>query len=249
MITGPDDFDGHSSHQVTGYLLLLQQFLGIIAKRFVYIRRNWKGLFSQILLPGFFVCVAMTVALTAPQIQDLPPIVLSPAQYYNYTQPSGNKIPYWVNVADQPPKSWSGDSGPQELAKTFHMPSGVGATCVLKSPWNNSEDLDHWNWNNFTHRVFDPFREYFEPACQSVFVNGVPLSNFVPPVPTPAPEIPSGNSRNGSSSHIGQYVLVEILLGYMYVHVYMGTWVYCEEIQSLHFKQNNRFWDVECGIL
>jgi len=29
----------------------------------------------------------------ALQVQDLPAIVLSPAQYYNYTQPRGNFIP------------------------------------------------------------------------------------------------------------------------------------------------------------
>ena len=72
-----------------GSVLYLQQFMAILVKRFHYTRRNWKGLFSQILLPALFVCIAMTVALTAPQNKDLPPMVLSPAQYYNSTQPRG----------------------------------------------------------------------------------------------------------------------------------------------------------------
>ena len=54
--------------KLSGYLLLQQQFLAIIIKRFIFIRRNWKQLFTQILLPAMFVCIAMTVALTAPQV-------------------------------------------------------------------------------------------------------------------------------------------------------------------------------------
>ena len=93
--TGEDEdkpsilLEGRGSYTLHGHLLLLQQFIAIIIKRHKYVRRNWKGLFSQILLPALFVCVAMTVALTAPQVTDLPPIVISPAQYYNYTQPRG----------------------------------------------------------------------------------------------------------------------------------------------------------------
>jgi len=51
--------------------LLLLQFYAIVVKRCYYTRRNWRGLFSQILLPALFVCVAMTVALTAPQVPAL----------------------------------------------------------------------------------------------------------------------------------------------------------------------------------
>lgn len=93
----------------------LSQFHGLLIKRFHCAKRNTKGLFSQILLPAFFVCVAMTVALSVPEIGecvcvcaamkkpphhlsllpgDLPPLILSPSQYHNYTQPRGNFIPY-----------------------------------------------------------------------------------------------------------------------------------------------------------
>jgi len=58
----------YNGHVLTPWALLLQQFIAILVKRCYYIRRNWKGLFSQILLPALFVCVAMTVALTAPQV-------------------------------------------------------------------------------------------------------------------------------------------------------------------------------------
>ena len=69
-----DDDDGHwmyQGHVLIPSSLLLQQFFAIFVKRCYYVRRNWKGLFSQILLPALFVCVAMTVALTAPQVYCL----------------------------------------------------------------------------------------------------------------------------------------------------------------------------------
>lgn len=86
--------DGAGTYKVEGKMLLLQQFTTILLKRFYCTKRNWKGLFSQILLPAFFVSIAMSVALTAPKVEDLPPLVLSTSQYYNYTQPKGNVIPY-----------------------------------------------------------------------------------------------------------------------------------------------------------
>ncbi|XP_015427825.1 PREDICTED: ATP-binding cassette sub-family A member 2 [Myotis davidii] len=77
-----------------GWWLKVRQFHGLLVKRFHCARRNSKALSSQILLPALFVCVAMTVALSVPEIGDLPPLVLSPSQYHNYTQPRGNFIPY-----------------------------------------------------------------------------------------------------------------------------------------------------------
>ncbi|CAI9718098.1 ATP-binding cassette sub-family A member 2-like isoform X2 [Octopus vulgaris] len=167
--------EGCGSILLTGHWLHLNQFRAIIIKRFYYIRRNWKGLFSQILLPALFVCIAMTVALTAPGLDDLPPIELSPSQYFNLTQPEGNYIPY----ANQKTKQFnkSSDAGPDEIIRTFYYPSGVGATCVLKSPFNISfsgSDL---------HKNYKLLLKYFEDSCEKVFVHGLPLDNFVPPLP------------------------------------------------------------------
>uniref|UniRef100_A0A8C6Y841 ATP-binding cassette sub-family A member 2 n=1 Tax=Naja naja TaxID=35670 RepID=A0A8C6Y841_NAJNA len=56
------------SFKLEGSWLKLRQFHGLLVKRFHCARRNSKAIFSQILLPAFFVCVAMTVALSVPQI-------------------------------------------------------------------------------------------------------------------------------------------------------------------------------------
>ena len=62
--------EGQASYKLHGWGLKFSQFHGLIIKRFHCAKRNTKGLFSQILLPAFFVCVAMTVALSVPEIGE-----------------------------------------------------------------------------------------------------------------------------------------------------------------------------------
>lgn len=59
---------GQGSRKLEGWWLKMRQFHGLLVKRFHCARRNSKALCSQILLPAFFVCVAMTVALSVPEI-------------------------------------------------------------------------------------------------------------------------------------------------------------------------------------
>lgn len=171
--------------RVTGKLLLVQQLSAILLKRYWCTRRNWKGLFAQILLPAFFVAVAMSVALTAPHVEDPPPLVLSPSRYYNYTQPGGNVIPYAYHGGRHP--SWSTDADAHQLAATLRLPSGVGATCVLLWPLNGTSSVlvHSSSMANYSDRSLDwDMLDAFEPQCRSVFVPGLPLDNFVPPLPT-----------------------------------------------------------------
>lgn len=131
---------GQGSRKLEGWWLKMRQFHGLLVKRFHCARRNSKALCSQILLPAFFVCVAMTVALSVPEIGDLPPLVLSPSQYHNYTQPRGNFIPYANEERQEYRLRLSPDASPQQLVSTFRLPSGVGATCVSSllptAPWD-----------------------------------------------------------------------------------------------------------------
>lgn len=78
LLFGPDEeepsslephvLEGQGSFKLEGWWLRFRQFHGLIVKRFHCAKRNTKVLFSQILLPAFFVCVAMTVALSVPEI-------------------------------------------------------------------------------------------------------------------------------------------------------------------------------------
>uniref|UniRef100_A0A8C7IGE6 ATP-binding cassette sub-family A member 2 n=1 Tax=Oncorhynchus kisutch TaxID=8019 RepID=A0A8C7IGE6_ONCKI len=175
------------SFKLDGWWLKLRQFHGLIVKRFHCAKRNTKGLFSQILLPAFFVCVAMTVALSVPSIGDLPPLVLSPSQYHNYTQPRGNFIPYANEDRPQYSSKLSPDASPQKIANTLRLPSGVGATCVLKTPFNSTLDQLAQTLNPSANNSKTLAARYFDSMCLDSFTQGVPLSNFVPPPPSPAP--------------------------------------------------------------
>ncbi|XP_068020342.1 ATP-binding cassette sub-family A member 2 isoform X1 [Melanerpes formicivorus] len=181
------DLAGQGSFKLEGWWLKLRQFHGLIVKRFHCAKRNTKALFSQILLPAFFVCVAMTVALSVPEIGDLPPLILSPSQYHNYTQPKGNFIPYANEERHEYRIRLSPDASPQQLVNTFHLPSGVGATCVLKMAFNNTLDQPMQTLNLNSNESKMLAAKYFDAMCIDSFTQGLPLSNFVPPPPSPAP--------------------------------------------------------------
>uniref|UniRef100_A0AAR2KNL7 ATP-binding cassette sub-family A member 2 n=1 Tax=Pygocentrus nattereri TaxID=42514 RepID=A0AAR2KNL7_PYGNA len=183
----PAVLEGQGSFKLEGWWLRLRQFHGLIVKRFHCAKRNTKGLFSQILLPAFFVCVAMTVALSVPEIGDLPPLILSPSQYHNYTQPRGNFIPYANEDRLQYRSKLSPDASPQKIINTLRLPSGVGATCVLKTPFNSTLDQLAQTLNPYANNSKTLAARYFDSMCLDSFTQGVPLSNFVPPPPSPAP--------------------------------------------------------------
>uniref|UniRef100_W5KXQ3 ATP binding cassette subfamily A member 2 n=1 Tax=Astyanax mexicanus TaxID=7994 RepID=W5KXQ3_ASTMX len=183
----PVVLEGQGSFKLEGWWLKLRQFHGLIVKRFHCAKRNTKGLFSQILLPAFFVCVAMTVALSVPEIGDLPPLILSPSQYHNYTQPRGNFIPYANEDRLQYRSKLSPDANPQKIVNTLRLPSGVGATCVLKTPFNSTLDQLAQTLNPYANNSKTLAARYFDSMCLDSFTQGVPLSNFVPPPPSPAP--------------------------------------------------------------
>ncbi|XP_037633283.1 LOW QUALITY PROTEIN: ATP-binding cassette sub-family A member 2 [Sebastes umbrosus] len=183
----PHVLEGQGSFKLEGWWLKLSQFHGLIVKRYHCARRNTKGLFSQILLPAFFVCVAMTVALSVPEIGDLPPLILSPSQYHNYTQPRGNFIPYASEDRPQYRSKLSPDASPQKIINTLRLPSGVGATCVLKTPFNSTLDQLAQTLNPSANNSKTLAARYFDSMCLDSFTQGVPLSNFVPPPPSPAP--------------------------------------------------------------
>uniref|UniRef100_A0A669CRM0 ATP-binding cassette sub-family A member 2 n=1 Tax=Oreochromis niloticus TaxID=8128 RepID=A0A669CRM0_ORENI len=203
----PEVLEGQGTFKLEGWWLKLSQFHGLIIKRFHCAKRNTKGLFSQILLPAFFVCVAMTVALSVPEIGDLPPLILSPSQYHNYTQPRGNFIPYANEDRPQYRNKLSPDASPQKIINTFRLPSGIGATCILKTPFNSTLDQLAQTLNPNANNSKTLAARYFDSMCLDSFTQGVPLSNFVPPPPSPAPsDDPDSNFQDGLTSTAGMPV-------------------------------------------
>lgn len=81
----------------------------------------------------------------------------------------------------------SPDASPQKIANTLRLPSGVGATCVLKTPFNSTLDQLAQTLNPSANNSKTLAARYFDSMCLDSFTQGVPLSNFVPPPPSPAP--------------------------------------------------------------
>ncbi|XP_033096938.1 ATP-binding cassette sub-family A member 2-like isoform X2 [Anneissia japonica] len=195
-----------STTYVTGFFLYTSQFYALFVKRLHHIKRNRKGLFSQLLLPVFFICVAMTVALAAPLMGDLPPLILTPSQYHPLTNPRGNFIPH-TNEALNPRQhakiyhSIYGDATPEQLTETLKMPSGVGATCVVKTPFNSTLDvqLKELNYSS-SIKLTD---KYYDSMCRQSFKKGHMLKNYVPEPPKPvtkySPIAPEQWNENGTS--------------------------------------------------
>lgn len=97
-------------------------------------------------------------------------------------------MPYTNNAPGEKPPQWSKDASTDSIVQSFHLPSGVGATCLLQQPFNSSFDIAILGQINSTYRNYKLLEKYFTPSCRSVFVNGLPLENFVPPPPTAAPQ-------------------------------------------------------------
>ncbi|XP_070532576.1 ATP-binding cassette sub-family A member 2-like [Ptychodera flava] len=161
-------FEGTGSYTLTGLPLRMTQFTTLLLKRFHHTKRNWKGLFSQLFLPAVFICIAMTVALLAPQIGNLPPLVLSPSQYRYLDNAQGNYVPF----ADEARynrdhivyKSPDGDAGPAKLTSTLYYPAGIGATCVLRDPYNKtilSQMFDDLNYTLSDEMI----AKYYDDMC------------------------------------------------------------------------------------
>lgn len=175
--------EGQSSFLLQGCVLQANQFVALLTKRFHYIRRNQKSLFSQLLLPALYVTLAMSVALSAPHISDLPQIILTPSQYHPLEYPDSNIVPYANDDISNSREEYmvysslNGDSGPMKIASTFTYPAGIGASCILKTPFNGTLDLmvEKANFSSINLTA-----QYYDPMCVNSFKKGEPLSNYVP---------------------------------------------------------------------
>lgn len=86
-----------------------------------------------------------------------------------------------------PRSQLSPDASPLKIISTLRLPSGVGSTCVLKTPFNSTLDRLAQTLNPSANDSKTLASRYFDPMCLDSFTQGVPLSNFVPPPPSPAP--------------------------------------------------------------
>ena len=147
-----------------GFKLALKQIWAMIVKRFLYNRRNLKSLFTQIILPAFFICVAMATSLSAPGFFDLPSLELTPAQFYPLNNPESIVVPYYYSPQQNCASTKFASS--KEIIQTLHYLTGIGSTCVLNKPNLTLGALIEFNNSNYILN-----QKYFgnSDSCSTVF--------------------------------------------------------------------------------
>ncbi|XP_062389786.1 uncharacterized protein abca12 isoform X5 [Sardina pilchardus] len=70
------------SSSVRGLALFWQQVMAMLLKRVHHSRRDWKGMFSQVILPVLFVIAAMGLGSIKSDLQHFPEMELSPGLYH-----------------------------------------------------------------------------------------------------------------------------------------------------------------------
>ena len=111
-----------SSSKVNQSIEKWQQFYALILKRFHHSKRNLKALLTHILLPGVFISIAMTVALSQPKQNTYPKLVLSPTMFH--------PPPYYIPFSNSNPANTLS----RKMAESLYQASGICSDCVLKSP-------------------------------------------------------------------------------------------------------------------
>ncbi|XP_062865086.1 phospholipid-transporting ATPase ABCA1 [Trichomycterus rosablanca] len=77
----PACVNGKSSSVLTGWSLIRHQFKALFIKRFHHARRSRRGIIAQVVLPAFFVCLALIFSLIVPPFVEYPSLELQPWMY------------------------------------------------------------------------------------------------------------------------------------------------------------------------
>ena len=144
---------GSGSHVVSGAVLKWQQFCGLVLKRFFQTGRNLKGLFSQIVLPSFFITVAMVFALSVPTPKNAPPLALNTAMFDR---------PNYVPFANEANYS---DTLSVGMETTLKLPSGIGSFCYVRNKEfaGGSYSTSPCKTKMATRR--EQIKQFFNPEC------------------------------------------------------------------------------------
>nr|APD26542.1 ATP-binding cassette transporter subfamily A member 2 protein [Brachionus koreanus] len=162
----------------TGYRLYFRQIKSLVIKKYLYNKRNWKSLLTQIILPACFVSIAMTVALSAPGFLDLPPLELSPAQFYPLTKPEGIHVPFSFNT-NQTVDSWQKSAPSKDIIESLFGLAGIASTCTLNEKNLSISDIINKDYES-NGLIFNQSYFGFSQFCKIVFNQNcdIDLNNF-----------------------------------------------------------------------
>ncbi|XP_068958059.1 phospholipid-transporting ATPase ABCA7 [Petaurus breviceps papuanus] len=158
-----------TSGRVQGWALTRQQLRALFTKRFLHARRSRRGLFAQIVLPAFFVGLALFFSLIVPPFGHYPPLELQPAMYgsqvsfFSEDDPGNLRYAQLLNALLSEP-SFQGSCGKKS--------SGLGQDCAR--PANHS---------------------FWVPPVSEAVARVFAMGNWTPQFPSPACQCSSPGSR------------------------------------------------------
>ncbi|KAF4110511.1 hypothetical protein G5714_007542 [Onychostoma macrolepis] len=91
--------NGKGSYVIMGWSLIKQQFLALFIKRFHHARRSQRGIITQVVMPAFFVCLALIFSLIVPPFVEYPNLELQPWMFgvpqntfYSFDDPGVDQV-------------------------------------------------------------------------------------------------------------------------------------------------------------
>uniref|UniRef100_A0A8C2KP21 ABC transporter domain-containing protein n=1 Tax=Cyprinus carpio TaxID=7962 RepID=A0A8C2KP21_CYPCA len=220
--------NGKGSYVIMGWSLIKQQFLALFIKRFHHARRSRRGIIAQVVMPAFFVCLALIFSLIVPPFVEYPNLELQPWMYgapqntfYSFDDPAVDQVERVTNALLSSP--------------------GFGTRCmssnpIPKLPCNPAGGTD---W--FTPAVTPSISEIFEkgnwsmenpsPDCQC----GTPQrSIMLPDCPLGAGGLPPPQVRHTHYHTLvkGQWPKSHSVANYC-LHIADAVWFYNQGWHSL----------------
>uniref|UniRef100_A0A8C1VAN2 ABC transporter domain-containing protein n=1 Tax=Cyprinus carpio TaxID=7962 RepID=A0A8C1VAN2_CYPCA len=216
--------NGKGSYVIMGWSLIKQQFLALFIKRFHHARRSRRGIIAQVVMPAFFVCLALIFSLIVPPFVEYPNLELQP----------------WMYGAPQN-TFYSNDAENTRVTNALLSSPGFGTRCmssnpIPKLPCNPAGGTD---W--FTPAVTPSISEIFEkgnwsmenpsPDCQC----GTPQrSIMLPDCPLGAGGLPPPQVRHTHYHTLvkGQWPKSHSVANYC-LHIADAVWFYNQGWHSL----------------
>ena len=115
---------------ITGAYLVFQQFYALLIKRCHRTRRNWKGFFTEIILPALFILIGvLLMRMVNPEATNPPPLELTPwvLEPKFYLSNNKNLFTFMAAATTNKTDSWELD---EKLLEAFSMSQYAGTRCM-----------------------------------------------------------------------------------------------------------------------
>jgi len=179
--------------QINDSKLFPRHMMALTVKRFHHSKRNKKGFICEIVLPAFFVCLAMVFTLILPALEEEPPLEITPWIYP--TKGGPNTVFFSV---DNEKAYWAKRYRDQLLSF-----NGFGTKCVENEDLCDPAYEDHFSKYPANVSVND---DNNPPCSCSIGSQVCPVNSFYPP--PKEKKISSGDSMMDlTSRNLSQWLL------------------------------------------